>query len=291
MHLPSFPTFALHPILLGGADVPARSGSWRSTFRSWGWAVLASMVRLAGTLQAEEFTFDEPGYAAGQRAPNPPWITGFEWNGQSPTDVPRVVAGQGVGGSQCLSLLSQGSTFSAMYIFPRELTQADGAQRISMKYAPPPYLGRDNNGSLFFGSAYLGSGPPRAVVFQAFSFQAVSGPPGGDPLVFRAYAWRGGVYGIIDGGELGEFVPGGGFYELIFDISADWTQITNTLVTPSGGVRSVVQPHNPAFALQWIGLDGSIYVPGGALNAEPALYDDICLPEIAAKFADRKSVV
>jgi hypothetical protein len=197
-----------------------------------------------------------------------------------------VVAGQGVGGSQCLSLLrrpdSQGTSHSsAIYVLPRRLTLVDGAQRVSLKFAPPAYLGPDH-GSLFFGQAYLGSGTRNSIDFQAFSFNGVSGPLPNDPLEFKVRAYRGGAFGNIDGGDLGTFAPGGGFCELIFDIAADWSQITNTLVTPSGDRRTAVQPHDPQFAIEWLMLDGSTDWPEFGIYADPVLVDDVSLPDISA---------
>jgi hypothetical protein len=104
-------------------------------------------------------------------------MTGAEWRDAVPTTLPMVVAGQGVGGSQCLSLLrrpdsQRTSHSSAIYVLPRRLTLLDGAQRVSLKFAPPAYLGPDH-GSLFFGQAYLGSGTRNSIDFQAFSFNGV----------------------------------------------------------------------------------------------------------------------
>lgn len=250
------------------------------------------VLGLSGEARAERFTFDDPGYVAGQRAPNPPWLTGAEWKNQVPTTLPLVVAAQGVGGSQCLSLLhrpdSEGTSHaSAIYVFPRRLTRADGAQRVSVKYAPPRYLGADNGGSLFFGEVALGGGTGPSTDYRAVYFRALSGESSTSPTGFRAHTYRAGSMGVIDGGPLGDFVPGGGFYELIFDISADWTEITSILVTPSGDRRTVVQPHDPDYALEWLILDGSIEWPEFGVFAEPVLYDDVTLPDISARIAQQ----
>ncbi len=76
---------------------------------------------------------------------------------------------------------------------------------------------------------------------------------------------------------MGAFTPAGGFYQVIFDFNQEWSQVTNIVVAPDGGVRSVIQPHWSPVPIEWVRLDSG---PWPLIGVEAGIYDNLELPDI-----------
>lgn len=240
-------------------------------------------------LEAERFDFDGPTDLAGQHVP-PPWLSMAQYYGGPEGGIPTVVAGRGIGGSQALEArygvneLEQ-PVGGAIYVLPRPLTQADGAVRISVMFFPQPSVHDPQDpGTRYWahcGALTIGSGKGPDANYQTIRFEATYDHRFVDtPQQFIIGAWRGA--GGIEGGSLGTFTPAGGFYQLIFDFNPEWTEITNTVIAPDGGVRSVTQPHWTPVPIEWVSLDVG---PMPLIGIGPATYDNLQLPDIAVRIA------
>ncbi len=234
---------------------------------------------------AEHFDFDGPNDVAGQRVP-PPFISNAQYYGDTEGGVPTVVAGRGVGGSQALAtpfeMNASGTTYNggAVYLLPRPLTKADGAVRISVMFFPQPSVHDPDDPSTRYwahcGGLAMGFGKGPDANYQRVLFQATFNSDFVDtPQEFVINAWRGA--GGIHGGSLGTFTPAGGFYQIIFDFNQEWSQVTNSIVTPNGEVRSLTQPHWSEVPIEWVMLDVG---PWPRMEIEAGIYDNLQLPDI-----------
>ncbi|HNQ90340.1 MAG TPA: immunoglobulin domain-containing protein [Verrucomicrobiota bacterium] len=223
---------------------------------------------------ADTIDFDGPGYVPGARPPAP-WTDSYEARGDTNhAALFTVASGQGVGGSQCLEVAYTGLWEGyAVYPLSRPLTPEDGAQRISVKYNPPGNT-RDNFST--FGSVYVGNG----------WMQVDSGARVG--IVFRLEDWQFSYPHSADdfqiltpGGLLGYFGPdtAPNYYELIFEIDAAWTNMTFTVIAPSGAGMTNSYPWSPASIDKvWLGECTSSR-PGSGDTGNPT-YDDLVVPTL-----------
>ena len=128
----------------------------------------------------------------------------------------------------------------------------------------------------YCGGMTIGSGKGPDANYQQIRFEANYDHNFVDtPQEFFVRASRGA--GGIDGGGLGAFTPAGGFYQVIFDFNQEWSHVTNIVVAPDGGVRSVIQPHWSPVPIEWVRLDSGPWPP---IGVEAGIYDNLELPDI-----------
>jgi len=238
-----------------------QNGAGNSGTTARRWAVGLAMAVFAIVAKGETITFDEPGYVAGERPPSP-WTDSYEAR-EGTAKVPfKVGADRGIGGSQCLEVPYTGfSEDEAVYLLPRPLTSADGAQRISVKYDPPGTPSNPNTRYAAYGGAWIGngwkataSGANRGILFDL------------DAGAYKIWVPPG--YTLLAG-----FVPSTGenYHELIFDINAAWDTITYTVVFPDGTSASRSSPWNGTpIDKVWLG-------PANREASPAATYDDLVI--------------
>lgn len=195
---------------------------------TWLAVMCATATIIVSTLpvQAGLVTFDEPGYVAGSTPPSP-WTDYYTTTGDPKSDlVYQVAAGAGVGGSQALTVYQNGYLEgAAVYILPTPLTSAGGAQRISVMLDPSQ---NDPYSYTSFGGISIGRGwiQNSSAVFRGVNFEKYGG---NQPSNFRI----GGP-----GGVFGYFTPSSAqnYYEIAFDINADFNSISITVTAPDSTI-------------------------------------------------------
>lgn len=187
---------------------------------------IAALLVSAMPVQAGLVTFDGPGYVAGATPPAP-WTDRYTATGDPKSDlVYQVVAGAGVDGSQALTVFQNGYLEgAAVYMLPTPLTSADGAQRISVMLDPSQ---NDPYNFTSFGGVSMGRGgwiQDSTAVFRSVNF-------------LKNGATNFQIVG--PGGLFGPFVASAAqnYYEIAFDINADFSLILITVTAPGGATMT-----------------------------------------------------
>ncbi|NLK41186.1 MAG: hypothetical protein GX298_03930 [Planctomycetes bacterium] len=181
-------------------------------------AVLVACVFAFGIAAQADFVnidFDEQEYVAGQLPPQP-WLQ--EYNGTHHS----IEAEVGYEGTQGLVITSEENWAGVTYVFPTPLTSDMGAVKISVLVNPAIPESVVNFGS--YGGIQLGRGEQRygTATYLGLIFRIVNGIKG----VYGPGSW----YGT----DLGLTWSPRHWYELTFEVSQDWQNITIS-VRPIGG--------------------------------------------------------
>ncbi|HDS84411.1 MAG TPA: hypothetical protein ENN97_04365 [Phycisphaerales bacterium] len=180
--------------------------------------VLAIGVFALGTAAQADLVnidFDGPAYMAGQLPPEP-WLQEYDGTDHS------IEAEVGYEGTQGLVITSAENWAGVTYVFPAPLNSDMGAVKISVLVNPATPGSGDLFGS--YGGIQVGRGQQR---YDTASYLG---------LIFRINNGSRGVYGpgSMWGTNLGLSWSSGHWYEVAFELSQDWQNMTIS-VRPIGG--------------------------------------------------------
>ncbi len=187
------------------------------TKRTLLYLVLGVFAPAAVAASVNVIDFEASGYEPGSRPPSPPWFEDWdkEWE---ETDF-TVEADVGFGGSQGLVVRNDRGVF---YEFPQPLVPDMGAQTVSVLFRPDA-----PDAGWFFadlGGVQLGYGSKAGGTGRFVG------------CIFRIVNQNAGIYGpgSMYGTRITGFSPGQ-WYEIKYNIAADWESISIT-VGPVGGI-------------------------------------------------------